>query len=186
MSRIGKQPVPIPESVNITVENDSITVSGPNGVVNIPMQKQISVNVDNNQVIVKVTKQTDQSDALHGLTRSLLANAEKGVTEGFEKRLELVGTGYRVKKEGQKLVLSLGYSHQITVSPSTGISLEIEGEKEIIVKGNDRQKVGQVAADIRKYREPEPYKGKGIRYKDEVVRRKPGKAAKVGAAGGGA
>jgi large subunit ribosomal protein L6 len=186
MSRIGKQPIALPENVKIEINQDNVNISGPKGNLNVHFLNLVNISIEDGKILVKPTKKTDQTDAIQGLTRALIANAVTGVTEGFEKRLELVGTGYRAKKEGDKIILSLGYSHPITVNPEKEITIEIEGEKEIIIKGIDKQKVGQVAANIRKYRQPEPYKGKGIRYKDEVVRRKPGKAAKVGAAGGGA
>lgn len=186
MSRIGRQPIAIPEGVTLTVEESGIVVKGPKGKLVPPTFPELEIKIEGREVRVTKKGKGDKAGALHGLARSLIANAVKGVVEGYEKRLELVGTGYRVKKEGDKLVLSLGFSHSVIVEPIEGVSLDIEGNKEIIVGGLDKQRVGQVAANIRKLRKPEPYKGKGIRYKGEVVRRKPGKAAKVGAAQGGA
>lgn len=185
MSRIGKQPITIPDDVKIKVEKDVLTINGPKGELKQFLFKELSVQMKDQKIVIERVKENDSAKALHGLLRSLIANAVEGVSKGFEKRLELVGTGYRVKKEGDKLVLSLGFSHPVTIDQTEGISLDIEGQKEIIIKGIDKQKVGQTAAEIRSLRKPEPYKGKGIRYAGEVVRRKPGKAAKVGSGAGG-
>lgn len=184
MSRIGRQPITIPEGVTLNVEGNVVVIKGPKGELKQPTFPELDIKIKDQQVHIIKKDNNNKSRALHGLARSLIANAVKGVIEAYEKRLELVGTGYRVKKEGEKLILSLGFSHPVIVESIEGISLDIEGEKEIIVRGIDKQRVGQVAANIRKKRKPEPYKGKGIRYKDEVIRRKPGKAAKIGAAQG--
>ncbi len=184
MSRIGKQPVNIPEGVSVRTEDNKLVVSGPKGELRLPNFDELNIEIDQQTIRIKKKKETDKANALHGLLRALLANAVEGVSQGFEKRLELVGTGYRVKSEGDTLILSVGYSHPVKVEPIEGITLETEGEKEIIVNGIDKQQVGQVAANIRNFRKPEPYKGKGVRYKGEMVRRKPGKAAKVGSSGG--
>jgi large subunit ribosomal protein L6 len=174
MSRIGKQPITIPESVKIKLDSGKITITGPKGTLVQALPRQVKVAQKNDQLIVE-----SSSSAFHGLFRSLVNNMVIGVTEGYQKTLKLIGTGYRVKKEGQALELSLGFSHSIKVASIEGIELEIEGNSTIIVKGIDKQLVGQTAADIRSLRPPEPYKGKGVRYQDEQVRRKPGKAAKT-------
>jgi large subunit ribosomal protein L6 len=184
MSRIGKQPVPIPKDVVVSFEEKNLVIKGPKGEIRQRLFPELTVELINSEIQVRTTNDEEESKALHGLLRSLIANAVIGVLEGFEKRLELVGTGYRVKKDGEKLVLSLGYSHPVKVHPLEGVDLDIKGQKEIIVKGVDKQLVGQVAADIRSLRKPEPYKGKGVRYKGEEIRLKPGKAAKVGVTGG--
>lgn len=180
MSRIGRQPVPIPEGVRVSVEGKTIFVKGPKGELIHQTFPKLDVRIEDKQVRITRKGNDSKSRALHGLLRSLIANAVKGVSVGYEKHLELVGTGYRVKKEGEKLILTLGFSHPVTVEPIEGILLDTQGEKEIIVKGINKQRVGQVAASIRQLRKPEPYKGKGIRYKGEIVRRKPGKTAKIG------
>lgn len=184
MSRIGSQPITIPEGITVNVEEDAIVVKGPKGELKQPTFPELEVKIEDQQVRIRRKGNDNKSRALHGLIRSLIANAVKGVSEGYEKRLELVGTGYRVKKEGEKLVLTLGFSHPVEIKPIEGVSLNAEGEKEIIVRGINKQRVGQVAASIRELRKPEPYKGKGIRYKGEVIRRKPGKTAKIGVAQG--
>jgi large subunit ribosomal protein L6 len=182
VSRIGQQPVLIPEGVTVQKEGNQLVVKGPKGSLEWTFRPEIQVEVKGDQIIVSRKKNDNFSRALHGLTRSLIANLIVGVTEGFEKKLKLVGTGYRVKMEGEKLVLSLGFSHPVIIEPIEGVKLEIEGNDMIVISGIDKALVGQVAAKIRKIRPPEPYKGKGIRYKDEEVRKKAGKAGKVGAA----
>jgi large subunit ribosomal protein L6 len=184
MSRIGRQPITIPEEVQLNLEGNRVFVKGPKGELREPTFPELDIKIKDQKVHITRKADDDKSRALHGLLRSLIANAIKGVMEGYKKHLELVGTGYRVKKEGENLVLTLGFSHPVIVKSIEGVSLEAKGQKEIIVAGIDKQRVGQVAANIRKLKKPEPYKGKGIRYKDEVVRIKPGKAAKVGAAQG--
>ena len=184
MSRIGSQPITIPEDVSVAFSGKTVVVvKGPKGEVSQPIPSKISVKLEGQEL--KVTRQNDsrQARSLHGLTRSLLANMVIGVKEGYQKRLELVGTGYRVAKQGDQLSLTLGFSHPVEVKPKAGVKLEVESNNKIIISGLDKQLVGQTAAEIRALKKPEPYKGKGIRYQGEVVRRKPGKAAKVGAAG---
>ncbi len=182
MSRIGIQPIKIPDNVTVLVEKNSVLIKGPKGELHSPRFPNIKVEVKERIIKVTRTDNNDKTKALHGLARALLANAVKGVVEGYEKCLELVGTGYRVKKEGNGLILNLGFSHPVVVEQEAGIEFEVEAENKIIVRGIDKEKVGLAAAKIRSLRPPEPYKGKGIRYKDEIVRRKPGKVAKVGAA----
>jgi len=174
MSRIGKQPITIPESVKVELDSGKITITGPKGTLVQDFPKKVKVTQKDDQLIIE-----SSSSAFHGLFRSLINNMIIGVTEGYQKTLKLVGTGYRVKKEGQALELSLGFSHPVKVATVEGIEFEIEGNNTIIIKGINKQLVGQIAADIRSIRPPEPYKGKGIRYQDEQVRRKPGKAAKT-------
>lgn len=185
MSRIGKTPINIPDSVSVTIKKKTVVVKGDKGELVRDIPAQISVAVKNNQLTVTRKKDDKLTRSLHGLTRSLIANMVIGVETGYSKKLELVGTGYRVAREGNKLVLKLGFSHPVEVNESKGITFDIEGNTKITVSGIDKQRVGQTAAEIRAISKPEPYKGKGIRYQDEIVRRKPGKAAKVGAAGGG-
>ena len=180
MSRIGSKPIKIQDGVTVTVGSGTVVVKGKKGELTYDFpSRSIEVTIVDDLVKVKVKDNSRQTRALHGLVRSLLSNMIKGVVEGYEKRLELVGTGYRVKKEGNKLVLSLGFSHPVEVSAPEGISFEVEDNDKIIVSGIDNQKVGQVAAEIRAKRKPEPYKGKGVRYAGEIVRRKAGKAAKA-------
>ena len=181
MSRIGKQPVVIPDKVEVNVEGSSVKVKGPKGELAWSFNPDLSVDLDDGQVIV--TRPTDQRHhrALHGLTRTLINNMVLGVSEGFQKTLEIIGTGYRAELQGSSLKLELGYSHSIEVEPPPDVSFQVEERgKQIIVSGIDKQVVGQVAADIRKLRKPEPYKGKGVRYLGEWVRQKAGKAGKVG------
>ena len=180
MSRIGRQPVSIPENVTVKIEKNEVKVVGPKGELIQAIRSEIKVEIKDNQVLVTPKKESKVARSLHGLIRTLIANMIHGVTEGWSKTLKLVGTGYRVQKEGEKIVLSLGFSHPVEFKPIEGIELEVEGKETIKVSGIDKALVGQVAALIRSARPPEPYKGKGIRYEGEVVRRKPGKAAKVG------
>jgi large subunit ribosomal protein L6 len=182
MSRIGNKPVHIPDSVKITIDGKKLTMVGPKGTLFVDMPGGITAAVDEKLLKVARTSDTNQFKALHGLARSLANNAIIGVSAGYVKDLELVGTGYRVAVAGANLVFSLGLSHQITFKPVQGVTLAVEGQTKIKITGIDKQLVGQVAANIRALRPPEPYKGKGIRYVDEVVRRKPGKAAVKSAA----
>ena len=177
MSRIGKQPIPVPDGVEIAIEPEVVRVKGPKGELAERKSRDIEVKQEDGQILV--TRPTDRGEhrALHGLTRSLIANMVEGVTNGFEKRLEIQGVGYRANLQGRKLVLALGYSHPVELEAPEGIDFEVPQPTEVIVRGIDKQLVGQVAADIRKRRPPEPYKGKGIRYKDEQVLRKVGKRA---------
>ncbi len=177
MSRIGKQPVLIPEAVKIETEGDAIVVSGPKGSLKQFQLAGISYKIEDSNCLVVRQDDSHSQKAKHGLMRSLIANMVLGVTEGFSKKLEIVGIGYRVRQEGSQLILSLGFSHEVKYSLPTGIEAAIEGNH-ITVSGIDKQQVGQVAAAIRDLKRPEPYKGKGIRYQGEVVRRKTGKGAK--------
>jgi large subunit ribosomal protein L6 len=178
MSRIGRLPIDIPSGVTVTAENGVIAVKGPKGELSLTVASPIEVAIADNQVVVTRPNDERLSRSLHGLTRTLISNQIIGVTEGYTKGLEVVGTGYRVAAKGESLEFALGYSHSITVDPPAGISFTVEGQNKILVSGIDKQAVGEVAANIRKLRKPEPYKGKGIRYAGEVVRRKAGKAGK--------
>ncbi|MET0559396.1 MAG: 50S ribosomal protein L6 [Solirubrobacterales bacterium] len=177
MSRIGRKPVPVPEAVTVEIVPGTIAVKGPKG--ELSQFYSPDMTVAQNEGVVTVERPTDRGEhrALHGLTRSLIANMVEGVTEGFEKRLEIQGVGYRAALKGKNLELALGYSHPVAIEAPEGIEFEVPQPTEIIVRGIDKQLVGQVAADIRKRRPPEPYKGKGIRYRDEQVLRKVGKRA---------
>ena len=178
MSRIGRMPIDIPASVTVTVDGQDVTVKGPKGELSLTVASPIEAKVEENQVIVTRPDDERSSRSLHGLTRTLINNNIIGVTQGYEKKLEVVGTGYRVNAKGQGIEFALGYSHPITVEPPQGITLSVEGNDKVIVSGIDKQAVGEVAANIRKLRKPEPYKGKGVRYEGERVRRKAGKAGK--------
>jgi large subunit ribosomal protein L6 len=177
MSRIGRQPIPVPANVNIAIDPGRIMVNGPLG--ELTQQLPVRMNVERQDDVIVVTRPTERGDdrALHGLTRTLIANMVEGVTKGFEKRLEIQGVGYRAALRGTALELNVGYSHSVVKEAPLGISFEVPAPNQIIVKGVDKQQVGQVAAEIRKVRPPEPYKGKGIRYEGEYVRRKVGKRA---------
>lgn len=179
MSRIGKVPVPVPAGVDVSIDGDRVTVKGPKGTLEHTVPSPIQVARDDDGAIV-VTRPDDerQSRSLHGLTRTLIANLVVGVTEGYTKRLEIVGTGYRVTAKGADLELALGFSHPVTVTAPEGITFEVTSPTKFAVSGISKQQVGEVAANIRKIRKPEPYKGKGVRYAGEVVRRKAGKAGK--------
>jgi large subunit ribosomal protein L6 len=178
MSRIGRMPIDIPAGVTVTVDGQDVTVKGPKGELSLTVASPIEAKVEENQVIVTRPDDERASRSLHGLTRTLINNNIIGVTQGYEKKLEVVGTGYRVNAKGQALEFALGYSHSITVEPPQGITFSVEGNDKVIVSGIDKQAVGEVAANIRKLRKPEPYKGKGVRYEGERVRRKAGKAGK--------
>jgi large subunit ribosomal protein L6 len=177
MSRIGRKPVPVPDAVSVEIASGNIAVKGPKGELRQIISHEMSV--EQGEGVLTVARPTDRGEhrALHGLTRSLIANMVEGVTDGFEKRLAIQGVGYRAALKGKKLELALGYSHPVAIDAPEGIDFEVPQPTEIIVRGIDKQLVGQVAADIRKRRPPEPYKGKGIRYKDEQVLRKVGKRA---------
>lgn len=178
MSRIGKLPIQIPAGVQFEVADRTVTVTGPRGTLRQDVPRPIELERDGDVVLVKRPDDERQNRALHGLARSLLANMVEGVTNGFEKRLEIQGVGYRVQAQGNDLVFSLGYSHQVPVKAPEGITFEVSTPTRFSVRGIDKQKVGQVAADIRRLRRPDPYKNKGIRYAGEVLRRKAGKTAK--------
>ena len=176
MSRIGKKPVVIPAGVTVNVaEGNVVTVKGPKGELTNTFNTDMKINVEGN--VLTVSRPTDEANhrALHGLTRTLINNMVVGVTEGFKKELDVNGVGYRVAKEGNKLVMNLGFSHQVIMEEKNGISIEVPGPNKIIISGCDKQVVGQFAAEVREKRPPEPYKGKGIKYVDEVIRRKAGK-----------
>ena len=178
MSRIGKKPVVIPAGVEVTVDGSKVTVKGPKGTLTNTFNSDISIKVEGNEILVTRPSDDKEYRALHGLTRTLVNNMVVGVTTGYEKKLEVLGVGYRVQKQGTNLVMNLGYSHQVIIPEEDGITIEVPAPTEIIVKGADKQQVGQMAAVIRSKRPPEPYKGKGIRYSGEYVRRKEGKAGK--------
>lgn len=179
MSRIGKMPIAIPNGVTVEIaENNQVTVKGPKGTLERTLPAEMILSVEGNEVIVKRPNDLKKMKALHGLTRTLIYNMVVGVTDGYQKVLEINGVGYRAAKQGKKLVLSLGYSHPVEMEDPEGLTVEVDGQNKIIVKGIDKEKVGQYAANIREKRAPEPYKGKGIKYEDEVIRRKVGKTGK--------
>jgi large subunit ribosomal protein L6 len=177
MSRIGRQPIPVPAGVSVQIEPERVTVHGPKGELSERINRDIKVERVDDQLIV--TRPTDRSEhrALHGLTRTLVANMVHGVTDGFEKRLEIQGVGYRAQLRGSDLELALGYSHPVSIKAPDGIEFEVPQPTRIVVRGVSKQRVGEIAAQIRKQRKPEPYKGKGIRYEGEYVPRKVGKRA---------
>ena len=176
MSRIGRMPITVPAGVTVTIaDGNVVTVKGPKGELKRALRSEMTINQEGN--VITVTRPSDAKEhrSLHGLTRTLLANMIIGVTDGYKKELEVNGVGYRVAKEGKNLVMNLGYSHQVIVPEIEGITIEVPGPNKIIVRGCDKQAVGQFAAEVREKRPPEPYKGKGIKYVDEVIRRKVGK-----------
>ncbi len=181
MSRIGKKSIEIPKGVEVKVGPDQVSVKGPKGTLSQVIASGIKVKVDDGKVLVERSAETKQMKSSHGLVRALINNMINGVTKGFDVNLELVGVGYKAAKQGRELKLSMGFSHSVDITPPQGIEIEVEGQNKIKVTGADRQLVGQVAANIRGVRPPEPYKGKGIRYVSEFVRKKAGKVAKVGA-----
>lgn len=176
MSRIGKKPVPIPNGVDVQLKDNYIKVKGPKGELERQLHEEMIINVEDGKVIVQRPTESKKHKSLHGLTRTLISNMIQGVTQGFEKSLELVGVGYRATKQGQKLVLAVGYSHPVEIVPPKGLEIEVPSPNIITVKGIDKEQVGALAANIRAVREPEPYKGKGIKYEGEYIRRKVGKA----------
>ncbi|AVG23325.1 large subunit ribosomal protein L6 [Pontimonas salivibrio] len=178
MSRIGRLPIPVPAGVTVAINGAHVAVKGPKGELELTMASPIEATLQDDRVLVTRPDDERESRALHGLTRSLIANQIIGVTDGYTKTLEVVGTGYRVAAKGQSLEFALGYSHSITVDPPAGVSFSVEGNNKVTVSGIDKQAVGEAAANIRKLRKPEPYKGKGVRYEGERVRRKAGKAGK--------
>jgi large subunit ribosomal protein L6 len=177
MSRIGNKPLSIPEGVTVDVRPGSVSVKGPKGELSQAIDPAMSVSVDDGVLTVARPTNRGPHRALHGLTRSLIANMVEGVTEGFEKRLQITGVGYRAKAQGKSLELSLGFSHPVSVRAPEGIDFDVPQPTEVIVRGIDKQLVGEIAAQIRRHRPPEPYKGKGVRYADEQIRRKVGKRA---------
>ncbi len=176
MSRIGKLPVIIPDGVQVTLDNNIITVKGPKGELTRQLHEEIEVVVEGNTLLVNRPSDSNQHRALHGLTRTLVSNMVEGVTKGFQKNLELVGVGYRAQLQGKKLVLQVGYSHPVEFEPGQDMEIEVPAPNKIIVKGINKEEVGALAANIRAVREPEPYKGKGIRYEGERIKLKAGKA----------
>jgi large subunit ribosomal protein L6 len=178
MSRIGRKPITIPAGVNVTLDNVVITVKGPKGTLSRELHKDMKVTVQENEISVERPSDHKLHRSLHGTTRSVVANMVSGVTEGFVKNLELVGVGYRANKSGDKLVLNVGYSHPVEITPESGIEFEVPTNTRVIVKGIDKELVGATAAKVRSVREPEPYKGKGIKYEGERIIRKEGKAGK--------
>jgi large subunit ribosomal protein L6 len=179
MSRVGRQPIVVPSGVKVNIEGDRVTVTGPKGELSRQFHPDISIRLDDGQLLVDRPSDRPQHRSLHGLTRSLLANMVTGVIEGFTKMLELHGVGYRAQMQGEKLVLQVGYSRPVEITPPAGITLAVEGMSRVMVQGISRELVGQAAADIRAVRPPDPYKGKGIRYQGERVRHKAGKAGKA-------
>lgn len=178
MSRIGKLPVEIPQGVEVTVVNNLVTAKGPKGTESVQIREEITVEVKDNQVILTRANDDRKSRSLHGLSRTLVANVVKGVKDGFEKKLEIIGVGYRANMQGTAINLQLGYSHPIVIEPPKGVSINVEANTKITVSGSNKQAVGDIAALIRSKRAPEPYKGKGVRYEGEFVRRKAGKTGK--------
>ncbi len=178
MSRIGRKPINIPAGVDVKIDNGVITVKGPKGSLDYSYNKNMTVEINGTEIEVKRPNDDKLNRSLHGLTRTLIANMITGVTEGYQKTLEVNGVGYRVQKQGKKCVMNLGFSHQVIVEDTDDITMEVPDPNKIIIHGIDKQKVGQFAAEVREKRPPEPYKGKGIKYADEVIRRKEGKAGK--------
>lgn len=176
MSRIGKKPITLPQGVEITVNDNMVTVKGPKGTLSQAIPQGITVARQDDQIVVERPDDNKQNRSYHGLTRALLANMVQGVSDGFERKLELVGVGYRAQLQGKKLVINIGFSHPVEVEPPEGIEFEVPAVTKITVRGIDKQLVGNTAAVIRDIRRPEPYKGKGIKYENEVIRRKAGKA----------
>ena len=179
MSRIGKMPIAIPAGVTVDIaENNKVTVKGPKGTLERVLPAEMTIKKEGEEVVVTRPNDLKKMKSLHGLTRTLVANMVTGVTKGYEKVLEINGVGYRAQKQGKKLILSLGYSHPVEMEDPEGLESVLDGQNKITIKGIDKQKVGQYAAEIREKRKPEPYKGKGIKYADEVIRRKVGKTGK--------
>ena len=176
MSRIGRMPITIPAGVDIKIDGNVVTVKGPKGTLTQEIHHDMIVEKEGSELLVKRPTEQKEHKSLHGLTRSLLNNMVVGVTEGFKKELEINGVGYRAAKQGKKLVMNLGYSHQVEMEEVDGITIDVPQPNQIIISGTDKQKVGQFAANVREKRPPEPYKGKGIKYADEHIRRKEGKA----------
>lgn len=180
MSRIGRQPIAVPAGVDVTINGSTVTVKGPKGTLTRTVHSNMSVAMDNGEIKVTRPDESNLNKALHGLTRTLIHNMVVGVTEGYTKELEVNGVGYRAAKQGKDLVLNIGFSHQVIMPEIDGISVEVPNPNKIVISGADKQMVGQFAAEVREKRPPEPYKGKGIKYVDEHIRRKEGKAGKGG------
>ena len=180
MSRIGKLPIAIPAGVDVNIDGSTVTVKGPQGTLTRTVHSSIAVAVENNEIVVTRPNDEKLNKSLHGLTRTLIANMVEGAANGYKKELEINGIGYRAAMQGSQLVLNIGYSHQVFMDQPEGIKIEVPSANKIVISGPDKQKVGQFAAEVREKRPPEPYKGKGIKYVDEVIRRKEGKAGKGG------
>jgi large subunit ribosomal protein L6 len=180
LSRVGKNPIPLPSGVQVDVQGSAVTVTGPRGSLNRTIHADIALHMDGAMLHVTRPSDKDMHRALHGLTRTLVANMVEGVTNGFRRELEIIGVGYRAQMAGENLNLALGYSHPIEVKPPPGITFEMAGNNRVAVMGIDKEQVGQVAANLRAWRKPEPYKGKGVRYVGEVVHRKAGKSGRTG------
>ena len=178
MSRIGKKPIAVPAGVDVKIDGHKVTVKGPKGTLENTFNPEIGIALEGNEIIVTRPSDDKNHRALHGLTRTLVANMVEGVTNGYSKTLEVNGVGYRAQKQGKNLVMNLGYSHQVIVPEIAGITIDVPAPNQIVISGADKQQVGQFAAEVREKRPPEPYKGKGIKYADEHIRRKEGKAAK--------
>lgn len=178
MSRVGKKPIELPQGVSLTNNNNTVTVKGPKGELTRTFNQDMDIKVEEN--VVTITRPSDAKEhrALHGTTRAVIANMVEGVSNGFQRNLELIGVGYRAQKQGNKLVLNVGYSHPVEIEPEAGLEIEVPAATKISIKGTDKERVGALAANIRDVRPPEPYKGKGIRYEGEFVRRKEGKTGK--------
>jgi large subunit ribosomal protein L6 len=176
MSRIGKAPVEVPGGVNVEISDRSVRVTGPKGELTVPVGGGVEVRQEDGSLVLERASDAPEHKAMHGLTRSLVQNAVTGVTEGFTKTLQIAGVGYRAALQGSAVSLQVGYSHPVAISPREGVEFEVPNPTTIVVRGIDKQRVGQMAAEIRRVRPPEPYKGKGIRYSDEQIRRKVGKA----------
>ena len=178
MSRIGRQPIAVPAGVDVKIDGSTVTVKGPKGTLTRTVHNNMKVEMADGAIVVTRPDESNLNKSLHGLTRTLLHNMVVGVTEGFKKELEVNGVGYRVAKQGKDLVMNIGFSHQVTMPEPEGITIEVPAPNKIIISGADKQQVGQFAAEVREKRPPEPYKGKGIKYADEHIRRKEGKAGK--------
>ena len=178
MSRIGKKPIAIPAGVDVKINGSEVTVKGPKGELKDTFSADMSIVMENNEIVVSRPSDNKEHRALHGLTRTLIANMVEGVSVGYKKELEVNGVGFRAQKQGNNLVMNLGFSHQVIMPEIDGITIEVPNNNSIIISGADKQKVGQFAAEVREKRPPEPYKGKGIKYVGEYIRRKEGKAAK--------
>ncbi len=177
LSRIGRKPIPIPQGVEVEVKYGGVTVKGPKGILTQTYHPEVHVKIEDGAVLVERISQRKFHHALHGLTRSLIANAITGVTDGYTKTLELMGVGYRVQQAGDGIILNVGYSHLVEIHPTEGVTMEVEGNNRVHIRGVDKQRVGNLAARVRKVRPPNPYKEKGIRYQNEILHFKPGKSA---------